>query len=587
MKKVKVALIDSGISNSSPFINNVSSSFKIQKVNGKYEMISCEPNDYIGHGTAVNHIICTNNTDVDIICIRICDNMLDIEEIALITVLEYIYNQIDLDIINISAGITYLYYYDELKSICQKLFEKGIIIVSAFDNDGAISYPAAFEEVIGVDIKAEYEDKRDIFYVENSIVNIYVPDIFYRTMWNSQKTIIKGTSFAAARITGLLSKLLPKYSMPGEIKCLLYEIASKNIEYERNTTIKPPSFQINKAILFPFNKESSSLLKFKDMLNFVIAGVYDERLSGNVDKELYGEKIKSYININWDDDFDTIILSCSSNLSKLTKHDYANEIFKKAQKYNKNVYSFEEKEADCDQIFYPKITSDMVPYKNNLKLHKVTIPILGVFGTSSKQGKFTLQLELIRHLSSLGYNVGNISTEPSGYLFNADYVFHFGYHANLKIKQWESIAILNQMVWETQLKNKDILITGCQSGTIHYNNSGINDFALSQYAFILGVMPDFCILCVNPHDDRDYIERTIHFIDAIDEGKVNAIVVFPMQIVETLSRVKYKTQALTQNDLHNIKEKLNDSFHIPVYSLGNDDDIKELCDLIIHFFEED
>ena len=44
--------------------------------------------------------------------------------------------------------------------------EKGIIIVSAFDNSGIISYPAALASVIGIDVKNnmfEYE------FVKNTV----------------------------------------------------------------------------------------------------------------------------------------------------------------------------------------------------------------------------------------------------------------------------------------------------------------------------------------------------------------------------------------------------------------------------------
>lgn len=183
------------------------------------------------------------------------------------------------------------------------------------------------------------------------------------------------------------------------------------------------------------------------MINFEIAGVYDERLSGNIGKMLLGENIKSYNSINWNDDFDTIVLSCTSALSTITKRQYATEVIKMNEQYNKNVYSFEGIESDYKRLFYPNITSNMVPYENSFKLHKVTIPIIGTFGTSSKQGKFSLQLAIIKRLAKHGYNVGHISTEPSGYLFGADSVFHFGYQSYLKVQSWECISILNNMVW--------------------------------------------------------------------------------------------------------------------------------------------
>lgn len=94
----------------------------------------------------------------------------------------------------------------------------------------------------------------------------------------------------------------------------------------------------------------------------------------------------------------------------------------------------------------------------------------------------------------------------AGYLFNADYVFHFGYGSCSSLNQWESIAVLNELVWQVQLKSKDILISGCQSGILNYDNSHIDNFAIDQYSYILGLSPDYSIICVNPHDSIDYIK---------------------------------------------------------------------------------
>lgn len=584
MTNTRIAIIDSGFSENSEYIHKLSESYVLSKENEELTIMQGSPVDYIGHGTAIGHIICTTNKDVEIVCFRICDSTMDVDEEGLLYVLEYINDNITVDMINISAGVTYLFKYKELNEVCNKLYQKGVTIVSAFDNDGAISYPAAFDKVIGVATREEYKDRNDIYYVNNSIIDVFVPNIYYRTMWKDTRAILKGSSFASAKIVGMLSQNIKKSGSPVKKTDLLKTIATDCIDLKADNPINVPSFDVKRAIVFPVNKESHALLKFKGMLKFEIAGVYDERLSGNVGKNLYGENIKSFDSIDWNDNFDTVILSCTTDLSGITKREYSNEVVEMARLNNKNIYTFEQISSDYERVFYPSITPSMVPSGNFLKLHKVTLPVVGVFGTSSKQGKFTLQLEIIRRLGLRGYNVGHISTEPSGYLFDADYVFHFGYHSYLKIQPWESISILNHMVWETQLKGKDILITGCQSGTLHYNNSEIEHFAIYQYAFALGTMPDLCILSVNPHDEIEYIQRTIGFINSIDEGKVCALVVFPVQAIETLSGIKYKTKELSQDEMLIVKDKLYASFDLPVYGLGDESDMEALVELVISYF---
>ena len=141
--------------------------------------------DLLGHGTAVASIICSVNSDVEIISIRINNEQFNIDESALIYSLDYILKNIDADIINISAGIVYTNEYISLNALCKKITEKGMLIISAFDNDGAVSYPAACESVVGVDVFNDYETKDDLVLLENNIVKVLVPNKYFRVEWLS------------------------------------------------------------------------------------------------------------------------------------------------------------------------------------------------------------------------------------------------------------------------------------------------------------------------------------------------------------------------------------------------------------------
>lgn len=190
---------------------------------------------------------------------------------------------------------------------------------------------------------------------------------------------------------------------------------------------------------------------------------------------------------------------------------------------------------------------------------------------------------MIQNLKKAGYNVGHIATEPSGYLFGADFVYHFGYQSKLDIMPWESIAILNKMTFDIQ--DKDILISGCQSATLHYNNSQIEDFAIYQYAFMLGIMADFYILTVNLHDEIEYIKRTIDFINSVDSGKVEAIVVFPVLTYEILKGMNTTTKQISEKKIEVIN-RLKKCVSIPIYLLGEKNNMENLVDYIISYFQE-
>ena len=570
-----------------PCYERIVDSYSIELTDEGYKCEQSLPSDDIGHGSAVATIIYNQNPQVDFISIRIRDDSNEYNENAIICALKYVYSM-NVDMVNISAGITYLANAKEMVDVCKKIADKGVIIVSAFDNDGAISYPAACPDVIGVDVTRNYENREEIVFQENSIVDLVVADRFYRTLWNSEKTIMRGTSFAAAYITGIISKIICKNGIMSK-ENIIDAIATKKRQVSSCIPLRKMPFVIKKAIIFPLNKESTALLKFRDEAEFEIAGIYDSRLSGNVGKTYEGLEIRNFDEIDWKEDFDTVIVSCCTELSRLTKRDYQLEISEYASKYNKNIVTFENwNKRYAENIYYPEVMLEELPKFNVGKMHKICAPVVGVFGTSSKQGKYTLQLEIKKRIQKKGYRIGFLATEPSGCLLGADYTFHFGYHAYFDKNPKEMISILNQMMWEIQNKGSDLIITGCQSGSIHYDDSTIDSFAIYQYAYMLGISPDYNILCVNPQDDIEYIDRTINFLNSVNNCKVEAIVVFPVETTE-IGGFNYKNvkRILDPDSMKMLKESYRERYLVNAYALDNSDDLDDLVYRVLDYFAEE
>lgn len=586
MHQVKVAVIDSGISQHSRAYNSIKQQYCLKKVKDDFEIIENITEDTDGHGTAISDIIFQQNPDIELLFFKLCQET-DVECEQLCLILEYILEHVDVDIINISAGVTYIDYYQRLETVCNALREKGVILLSAFDNNGAISYPAALDSVLGVDAIEDVNlKKKDIIWVQNSCVNFVLPLKFYRTVWNDgTKTIMKGTSFACAELTGRIAAIL--FDSQGNrrsFKEIVDEITVYESIFPPIEEIKGPSFSISKAIMFPVNKEAHAVLRYQNMLSFKLVGVYDERVTGNIGTELFGKRVESYSDIDWDGDFDTVILSCVSRLASLTKKDYVKEIVEQARIHNKNIYTFEKIDSDYENIFFPEVKSAHVPHGNMQKLRKVAMPLVGVFGTSSKQGKYTLQLALKNKLEEKGYDTGFLATEPSGYLFGADSVYHFGYESNVELKQHENVELLNELVWKMDKAGHDIAITGCQSGILPYDYSNIHTFLLEQQNFLFGTRPDLYILCINPHDKLSYVQRTIQYLNAIDEGKVAACALYPIKTVFTASGVQMKKEILQEEEVQECKRFFTENCGLPVYEIGNEKDIKILCEFIIQTF---
>ena len=588
MKKMRIAVIDSGISRECPCRESVTEEYSIHLKDGEWEIESGHGEDNVGHGTAVSNIIYRYNPELEIINIKISDQESNIDCEQLYVALRFVLEELDIDFVNVSAGITYIDNYDRLEQICNELAGKGVYIVSAFDNEGAVSYPSALESVIGVDTSDEFKNKHEVVYLNNSCIDLVIPEQFYRTVWkDGKRTILKGTSFACAAVTALLAKKLSECNgrKPGK-KELLKAVCTKELSIIQPDTKQQEKLEIKKAIIFPVNKETHAVLKFRDLLTFELLDVYDEKRNGLVGKNLYGMKIHSYQDINWEQDFDTIILSCTSELSKLTHVDYIKSILESAREHGKAVYTFEDLKTDYDKVFYPGSQYLKPPRENLGKLWKLLIPVIGVFGTSSKQGKYTLQLEIKRRLMKIGYKVGQLATEPSGFLFGADHVFHFGYEADVKLTPKDVVCLLNKMIWESQKKGNDVLITGSQSMTLHQCNSNLKYMPLQQQNFLFGVLPDFIIVCVNPHDDMDYIKRTISYLNSIDIGKVYAIAIFPVKIELTLNGMQYKKRTLEKEEVEEYKQRIYQECQLPSFEIGEEKDMDSLCDLIIDTLAE-
>lgn len=589
MKKVKIALIDSGVDPQIARVGQISKCYNIVMKDGVYQCIDVEPKDEMGHGSAVATIIYNQNNNIELVSISVNSVEFEYDEDALISALQFI-EGMEVDIVNISAGVTYLTKVQQLEKVCCRIASKGVIIVSAFDNDGAISYPAALPDVIGVDVTSEYDNRNDIIYQENSIVDLLVSDRFFRTVWQGEKTIIRGTSFATAYITGKISKLLSE--IEGGIiskKVILNMVSTKNRTIKKSIPLRHMPHEIKKAIIFPLNKESSALLRFRNNLSFDIVGVYDSRVSGNIGKAFDDLHIRNFDEIDWEDDFDTVIVSCYKTLSRLSKRDYSSEILEYAKRNNKKIVSFEKIEGAVDESFYyPEVSQEEVPLYNAGKMHKISVPVVGVYGTSSKQGKYTLQVELRNRINQIGYQTGFLATEPSGCLLGADYTFHFGYHAFYNRNSREMIATLNQMIWEIQKEKKDLVITGCQSGTLHYDDSLVDNFAIYQYAFMLGTSPDYIVLCVNPHDDMEYVDRTINYLNAVNNGKVESIVIFPVEVKEAGAfDFKKERHEISGSAMMSIKEKLYHRYGKPVYAINDKNDLDMLVNQILESFMEE
>lgn len=598
-----IVIIDSGINHKHPALSNE----KIHGINLLNKENANEIEDEIGHGTAVYYLVRRFAANANILPIKIFSDEFSTAYDMLYLALEYVYENIDCKILHLSNGVTYCDEIDCLRTLCRKIREKGIIIVSAFDNGGAISYPAAFPEVIGVDWSLSCRRFSDYEFVDNSIVNIRGIGTELRVPWLKEDYIlVGGSSFVAPYITSCVYKLMKKNVIDlNEILTELRSHAKKIISYQEDGKLKE-SFSIKKAVIFPYNKEIHSLLRYSDLLSFEIEKICDNVYMGNVGKrinELTKNQIESDLEIcdldqiDWSNlDFDTFVLGHTKEISDVVHRDFISEVLQLCIKYKKNIYCFDNLlpyEELCNQIqlsgcsvFYPCVDENAIPKSNMGKLYHIGKPVIGVFGTSSKQGKYTLQLALRQRFLRDGYQVGQLGTEPSAYLFGLDACYPMGYASTVETTGLNAISTINYMMSKIEQKDPDIIIVGGQSQTIPLSTGNLGLYTLYNQELLLGSEPDICIICVNTLDDISYVKRTIEYLESWIDTKVIAMVLYPLERNLRWSVMGNYTSFISEEELEKKKNELSEEFQRSVFILNRPEEIEELYQQCINYFTE-
>lgn len=589
-KDVTVVILDSGVDRTHPIFNNSNCNFV--SLTAQEDLI-----DLIGHGTAVCSIISRYGAVQKAYVGKILEEEVDIS--ALVRQLWFIHDNISCDIINLSLGV--LFDYSELKEVCDALDKKGIIIVSAFDNGGAISYPAAYSSVIGVDSSPRCVKSNDFVYVENSPINLKAKGGIQRVPWiNNTYILAQGASFAAPYITAKISTLLAQGIPKSQIMKLIREESRFVYNFE---SIEPfPQYAgINKftrTAIFPFNKEIHSLVRFSDQLSFQIYGVYDSKYSGHIGKEISiqgrDEVVQNINSLNFAE-IDSLIIGHINEMEILIGKEIKSELLQKCLDYNVNVYcfdsintgSFKKRFEERDLILeYPDITNHMLPKNKFDKLYQAKTPILTIMGTSKQQGKFTLQLELRKRLKQIGYNVAQMGTEPSSPLFGLELTFPFGYGSNIPFSGESTLDMSNYLIHQLDILNADIILTGSQSGTVPMMFDNLGQMTTEQVCFLIGINPDAVVLCVNYNEDLEYVNRTIKAIEGLANTSVIAISLFPAYTPNGWFQASNTKILAEPKALNGYKKILYEHFKIPVFILGDDADMEQIVNYCIDFFSE-
>ncbi len=218
---------------------------------------------------------------------------------------------------------------------------------------------------------------------------------------------------------------------------------------------------------------------------------------------------------------------------------------------------------------------------------EVDRPVLGVFGTSSSQGKFTLQLALRRELQQQGYRIGQVGTEHHAELFGMDISFPMGYDSRVELPMQHWPMYLDRRMRQLCCEQKpDLVIVGSQSGTIPYNVDDHRTLTLPSLAFLIGTKPDACILVVNAADEESYVRATITTLESLAQTQVLALAISDQSRTagERHGRSWVTSSHIEQSDRQGILDKLTRAHHLPAFCMGDVDGVQSLTNLVLSYF---
>jgi len=397
---MKIAVIDDGVN--SEFFSIGKLSFDIEIFDETHIQNRENKKSIVNHGTVCSGIIRSYAPKAQIGSIKIMDYQKQCSCEKLIAALDWCYDN-DIFIVHMSIGSSKMIDFISIRSAINKLAEKNIIVVAAFNNSGEITFPASFDSVIGVRNNEKLEGN-EYFVNENSFNDAFI------IASGTHELLIDGelkktkpcNSYSAPLITAIVHNLIDEYGIItiSEIKKLI----------SANKAIAQKSFYpyfFNKAVLVNLSDENLIYNPF-----FHVIKTYDNFNYKNVEFDQTGAIVIIPSNIDSNNE-EKILYILEKNKSYISGLLYVGIAPSSVESlcYNDLKIPFtDEKYKKYNYLRYIEIDS----------FCNVSGPILSVKGTYKSCIK--LVYEINRMFEALEYNSKAVSSYGKSYLYDIEYI---------------------------------------------------------------------------------------------------------------------------------------------------------------------
>ena len=166
-----------------------------------------DDHDVLGHGTACVDLVLRVAPDARVVPVRVFGTQLETSPGTIHAALLWAV-EAGVQVINVSLGTRLEYARDALYVACERARRAGIIVVTAGHNANDWSYPAIFENVIGVSA-AKFASPYEFRYRAEHAMECVAWGVEQEVTWIGGERVVKhGTSFAAPNVAGIVALIL-------------------------------------------------------------------------------------------------------------------------------------------------------------------------------------------------------------------------------------------------------------------------------------------------------------------------------------------------------------------------------------------